>query len=240
MPVQDSSQAPSSDMPVADEVEVPEQTTEKVSAEEEQQPEQKFTRAEVEAMFADFEKKVDSRIQSQVAKSENRTQQRIQERFTELEGLKTTLNLTEEQVEAAKDKIISEEQKRSYQPQSPTGNETRQPAADPEAQSRQFMQTMDGIFLAEGVKLDQTDKEWIDMVKPVWEDPNGDPLSTLFAIRDATRAKKSRLAALKGTAAARTTGGGGSNANTTKPRTAEEKISTGLKKTEWRSDTPQK
>ena len=231
MPVQDSSQAGLGDQPIEETVDVAEQTPGEGSAEEQQQPEQTFTRADVEKMLADYEKRVESRIQSQVAKSENRTNERIQQRLASLEENREALNLTDEAAyEAAQDAIIRDEQKKAFkQPKSPAGNGDQQVAsqADP---IQEFMATVDGIYQREGMRVEENDPEYKKFIDPVWNDPNGDPLDTLLAIKQAVREKKERLAAFKGNAKVRVTGGGGQQAsNSKKPLTSSEKISRGLK-----------
>lgn len=212
MPVQDSNALPA-DMPVDEEGQIPEQTTEAVSAEEESQAEQTFTRAEVEAMLANFEKKMDSRIQSQVAKSENRTKQRIQSRLQSLEENRVALQLSDEDYAKAQDAIIAEEQKNAYKPQRPSGNESQQVPSNAEAQQVQFIRTVESIYQREGVTLDENSPEWKKYVEPIWNDPNGDPLEALAAVKVAAREQKERLESLKGKARARTMGGGERNAS---------------------------
>lgn len=205
MPVQDSSQAGDIEQPVDGAVDVPEQTPGEGSATEEQQPEQTFTLDQVRQIIR---QEVGPLIQSQVAKSENRTEKRIQERFAALEETRAALNLSDEQMEAAQNRIIREEQMNALKPKSPKGNETQPPAADAEAQQVQFMNTVESIFQREGVSLDENSPEWKKYVAPIWNDPNGDPLEALAAVTLAAKEQRERLAALKGNAKARIPGGG--------------------------------
>lgn len=233
------SQATSIDQPVEEEVQVEALTPEEGSEPGQPQKEETFTRADVERMLADFGKQVESRIQSQVAKSENRTNQRIQERLGALEMNRAALGLTDEQYEAAQDAIIKEEQKNAFKPQTPEGNGSQRTESAPDA-GVMFSDAVQSIYAETGVTLSETDPQWKKYVEPEWNNPKGNPMKTLAAIQRAAEEKAEAQAALKKGAKARTTGGGGSNTTEQKPRTAEEKISQGLKKTEWRSETPQK
>jgi len=242
LPVQGSSQAGPIDQPIEETVEVPEQTPGEGSATEEPQPEQTFTRAQVEAMLADFEKKVDSRIQSQVAKSENRTTQRIQERLSSLdrEVKAGTINLSEDQVREAKNNIIREEQMKEFE-QGPQGKPSQSPEADFESQMMFVNTQIDEVVRGYGVEITPADKAEFKMIEDALRDPNGSLAKTIIAAGKAAAAKADRGKSFKGNAPARTVSDGqATSTSKPKPKTAEEKISAGLKKTEWRSDTPQK
>lgn len=208
MPVQDVSQAADAiDQPIDGAEDVQEQTTEEVSAEDGQQPEQTFTRAEVQAMLADFEKKMESRVQSQVARSENRTNQRIQERLAFLEQNRETLSLTDEAYAAAQDKIISEEQKRSYLPQKPTGNEFQQAAPSPEEYAMFVDDQVQHVYEATGFKVTPDMPEYKE-IEAAYNDPHGSlPKLIAIATRQSMKAAE-RVQALKQGAKGRLPGGG--------------------------------
>lgn len=206
MPVTDPSQAGEIEQPLDEAADVQEQTPEEGSADNEQQPEKKvFTLADVEAMLEDFEKRVDSRIQSQVAKSENRTNARIQQRLAALEENRAVLNLSDDEYAKAQNAIINEEQKKAFTPQGPQGKQTQQtPSEDGDVAPVQFMNTVESIFQREGVRLTKQEIEGL----PEWKNPQGDPLDTLLAIKQATREKAARQKSFKETAKGRVTQGG--------------------------------
>lgn len=240
MPVTDSQAAASDDQPVIEGENVQEQTPEEGSAEDGQQQEQSFTRADVEKMLADQEDRFNRLLQSQVAKSENRTNQRIQERLQALADNREILQLTDDQFAAAENAIIQEEQKNAFKKQgSRMGNET--PQADTEEDAARFVTSqIEDIFSMAGARVTPDDPEFA-MIEKEWNDPNGSLTKTLFAASEAARKKAERLAAFKGKATARVNTGTGTQGNTqtSKPKTAEEKISAGLKEKNWPTDTPQ-
>lgn len=232
-----NSEAAETDLPVG-EAQVPEQTPGEGSANEEQPKEQPLTLDQVRELIRS---EVNPLIQSQVAKSENRTDKRIQERFAALEQSREALNLTDEQVEAAQTKIIREEQMNALKPKGPTGNESQPPAASPEAQMMFVNTQIDEVVNGYGVEITPADKEEWALIQNALRDPKGSLAKTLVAADKAASAKAERVNSFKGNAPARTVSDGqATSTNKPKPKTAEEKISTGLRTTKWRSDTPQK
>jgi len=214
MPVQDSSQAASDAQPGIEEVDVPEQTTDEVSAETEPQTEQTFTRVDMERLLAEAENRFTRMIQSQVAKSENRTDARIQERLAALDINRAALNLNDEAAyEAAQDAIIRDEQKKAFkQPQRPVGNESQQTAFDLGDAERFVSNQIEQVFKEAGIQVSSTDPEF-KLIEQAWNDPKGSLAKTLIATNQAATAKAERLSALKGTAKARVSGSGGSTSD---------------------------
>lgn len=209
MPVQDSSQASQVDQPIDETVEVPEQTTNEVSANEEQQPEPTFTLDQVRKLIRE---EVNPLIQSQVAKSENRTEKIIQKRLAALEENRAVLNLSDADYAAAQDKIIRDEQMKALKPESPSqGNETRQPAND-EDFGRFVTDQIHEVVAAAGVEIAPADPEY-KIIQNALSNPNGSIAATIIAAHEAATAKANRVKALKGNAAARTGVGGGQNAS---------------------------
>lgn len=240
MPVPGSSEAETIEQPADEIEEVQEQTTEEVRAEDGQQQEQTFTRAEVEAMLSDFEKKMESRIQSQVAKSENRTDQRIQERLKALEENKGVLNLSDQEYSAAQDAIIRDEQTKAYKQPAREAPGNGDPTPDYDMGARYVNDQIEAVFRKVGVNVTPDMPEG-KLISEALDNPQGSLAETLIAAHEAATKAKQRLESFKGKAKARVPGGGeGSNTHQIKPKTAEEKISSGLKNTQWSSTTPQK
>jgi len=207
MPIVENSQAGEIEQPIDDAADVQEQTSDEESASVEQQPEKStYARAEGEELLASFEKRVDSRIQSQVAKSENRTNQNIQKRLAGLEANRSVLNLSDEDYAKAQDAIIAEEQKAAFKPQGTQGKPTPESAGNDGDVQVQFMSSVESVFEKEGARL--TPQELAAL--PEWQDPNGDPLDTLLAIKEATRQKALKQKSFKEKAKGRVTQGGGS------------------------------
>lgn len=177
--------------------------------------------------------------QSQMAKSENRINQRIAERFAALDQNKGLLKLSDEQVQQAQKDIIAEEQMKAFTPQpSQPGKgapQTETPETDDPAVIQSSMLAR-AFELAGGTEVTPQDAEW-KKLDAAWNDPNGNADLYILTAIDASREKKARLEAQAKKAPARTVNAaGGTNS---KPNlTAEEKISKGIKNTQWRSDTP--
>jgi len=141
--------------------------------------------------------------QSQVAKGENRIQKLIQEKFTALEQTRGTLGLSEEQVNQAKQKIVTE----AYSaPEEPVN--TVSPDVD---QAIQFMNAeIQNVFAELGTTVSPSDPEFRDLqakVDSAWNDPKG-LAKILLAASKAATAKAGRLAKQTETASARVIGGG--------------------------------
>lgn len=226
--------------PITTDAEVQETTTDEVSPQTEPQTEKPLTAEEYRQIAREEATRV---AQSQVAKSENRTNQRIQERFAALDANKSVLKLTDEQVQTAQDAIIKEETMKAYQPQ-PSGQQASSPQQAPtDDMIRQQVEFVYGqiqaVFEEAGAEVTQNDPEYKE-IEAAMSNPKGSLASTLLAASKAAEKKAARVLAQKDTAKARVTGGGSSTTAQTKPMTAEEKISKGLKNTTWPSETPQK
>ena len=147
--------------------------------------------------------------QSQVAKGENRINQQIAERFAALEVNKSVLKLTDEQVQAAQDQIIREEQVNAYAPKEAQANG---PQASPnEIVNRQveFVYSQIGATFEEvGTAVTPNDAEW-KTIESALNDPKGSLARTLRATNQAAEAKAARVAAQQKKAPARVTSTGG-------------------------------
>lgn len=178
-------------------------------------------------------------IQSQVAKGENRIDKRIQERFAALEQNKGALKLTDEQVATAQQAIIQEEQMNAYKPANPQTNGTAQPEIDPNGMERFVMDEIERVFQKHGDRVTPNDAE-AKIIDAAWNDPNGSLADVLLAVNEATQKMVARKALQKKNADARVVSGGESKTNQPKPKSAEEKISAGLKASKWPSEQPTK
>jgi hypothetical protein len=227
----DISQAQPDQLPIEEVAEVQEETAEGQTPEE--QPKEKpVTLADLQ----ELEKRLNSRVQSQVAQGENRINDRIQKRFAALEQNKGALKLTDEQVTDAKRSIIEEEQMREFSPENPQGAGTQTNVPDMNEAERFVMDQVEAVFAEAGIRVTTNDPEY-KAIESAWNDPKGSLAKTLIVVNQAAEKKANRIASLKKNAGARVVGGGGSTQNT-KPMTAEEKISAGLKGSKWPSEEP--
>jgi len=227
--------------PITTDAEVQETTTDEVSPQTEPQKEKPPTAEDYRQIAREEATKV---AQSQVAKSENRTNQRIQERFAALDLTKSTLKLTDEQVQTAQDAIIKEETMAAYKPQ-PNGQQASSPQgqAPTDEMIRQQVDfvygQMQDVFASEGAEVTQNDPEYKG-IDDAMKDPKGSLAKTLLAASKAAASKVARLQMQKENAKARTVGGGSNTSATNQKLSAEEKISKGLKTNKWPTETPQK
>ena len=159
-------------------------------------------------------------------------QARVNERFAALEVNRKTLGLSDEQFEAAKQKIVVEEF--SAKPEAAPAS-----AAQPDAQAQVhpvLAATMEA-FQKAGVEIVDGDPE-MPIILKAWNDPNGNMIDYGAAVQNAIEAKKARLASQKDKAAVRAGGAGNGSIAAGKPLTAEEKISKGLGAASWPSQEP--
>jgi len=147
--------------------------------------------------------------QSQVAKGESRIRKEIQAKFDALEQTRSTLQLSDDQVAQAKQKIVAEaysskdEEPPTEQQQTDVETETDDPI--------HYMNTqLKIVFDNAGQLITRTDPEFGELqqtINQAWTDPNG--LTTiLLAANRLANAKATRLRAREHTAAGRVVGGG--------------------------------
>jgi hypothetical protein len=174
--------------------------------------------------------------QSFTAKAENRINQRIQEQIQALEMNKSVLGLSDEQVEAAKQKIVMKEM--TAPPQTAQANAGDQPEYPNQPQFHPIVAEALGMMEDEQMTIDEGDPEFEKYIKPHFSKATVDRTFVADTTR-AIDAKKARLALQKENAAARSPGGaGGGGQPKPKPLTPEEKISKGLTAASWQSQEP--
>lgn len=166
-----------------------------------------LTMADIEALL---DNKIKPLIQSQVDKAANRISKNAQEKIDALKQTQSVLNLSDEQVEQATNKIVMSDLTTRQQEQASTPQPTQQTQAQTEPIHPAVAALLE-IFEAEGEQVLETDPEWKEHIQKVWTDPNG----TLPALRKATykaiEAIRTRKAANSQQAPARVISGGQSN-----------------------------
>lgn len=197
--------------PITPEAEVPEAATPEVSPQPEPQTEKPLSLDDVRGLLQEeFIPTISKSIQSQVAKGENRMNQRIAERFAALDANKGVLKLSDEQVQAAQQDIIREEQMSAFRPAEPQNNGP-QPASPNETVVRQVefvYEQINGIFDDVGTQVNANDAEW-KTVQSALDDPKGSLAKTLRAATKAAEAKSARIATQQKNAPARVISTGG-------------------------------
>lgn len=188
-------------------VQVPEFTPETGSPQPEPQTEKPPTLEDFRRIAREEATRV---AQSQVAKGETRIRKEIQEKFAALDQTRSTLNLSDQQVAEARQKIVAEVYSSTDEEEPPTEQPQPQVESDVD-QAIQFMNAQIGIVFAEaGQSVTKTDPEFPDLQKAInaaWSDPNG-LAKILTAAHKAAIAKTTRLQRTQQTAAGRVIGGG--------------------------------
>ena len=186
---------------------VPESTTSEVSTQAEPQTEQKpLTLEDVQRVAREEATRI---AQSQVAKGENRIEKRIQEQLAALNASKGVLGLSDQQIEQAKQKIVTE----AYTtPEPQTETPTSEPGAKPDVdQAIQYMNAeIENVFAEVGTSVTSADPEFKDLqavIDAAWNDSKG-LVKILRAADKAATAKAGRLQASKETAPARVVSSG--------------------------------
>jgi hypothetical protein len=184
------------------------QATEQVSPQAEPQTENKpLTRDEVQELIRSEATRI---AQSQVAKGENRIQKVIQEKLAALNTSKDVLGLTDEQVQHAQQKIVTEAYT-APESQAETPTSVPQPAADVDRAIQYMNAKIDNVFAKVGTSVTSADPEFKDLqeaIRNAWNDPNGD-VEILLAANRVASAKATRLKAQTENASARLVGGTG-------------------------------
>jgi len=142
--------------------------------------------------------------QSLVDKAEYRISRKAQEQIRALDLNKNTLGLTDDQVQQAKMKILTEDV--TPLPQTPQASESL-PEAEPQ-QPPQLMDHLQNIFKTEGITIEDGDPEVAKIIE-AWNDPNGSMPKFYQATYGAIAAKRQRLQRIETTARVSTPGGAG-------------------------------
>lgn len=202
MPIENS-QAATPELVTPQAAQVPEQAP-NTSAQTEPQTEEPINREVVEQIAREVATRI---AQSQVAKGENRINEVIQNKFKALEESKGALNLSDDQVAQARQKIVVDAY--SAVEETPTNVPAQSPDVD---QAIQFMNAEIGNVFAEiGTSVTKADPEFADLQKAVndsWNDPRG-LVKILRAAEKAATAKAERTAKQQENAQARVVSGGG-------------------------------
>lgn len=233
-----SSQAGDQDQPIEEAANVQGDAAPEESTQDGQQPEDENSR-DIEKKIAEMEERLARSFQSQVAKLETRMSARIQERLASLDASREVLNLSDEQYAAAQDRIIAEEQRNEFVKKQPGRDGTQANTVQPEQEFAAFVaDQVEGVFTNNGFRVTPDMPEY-QQIEAAYNDPNGNLSKLLIAAHDASLKAKTRLESLKGNAKARTTSSGNSTGpKTTQPKTAEEKIAAGIKRTNWNQPAP--
>lgn len=198
------SQAPTA--PASVEGTVPGTATEQVSAQQVQQ-----TEPPVPLTIEDVQREATRIAQSMVAKGENRINQSIREQIDALNKSKDILGLTPQQVDQARQKIVTEAYTAAAQPEQPAEQPVNLP--DP----NQFLDAQLKVVYQEvGTTIEASDPEAAGLqatIEAVFNDPNG-LTKILFAAQKAAAAKATRLQQRQETAGARVVSGGGQQTTT--------------------------
>lgn len=163
-----------------------------------------LTRADFEELMT---KEIKPLIQSQVDKAASRISKDAQAKIDALKQTQSVLNLSDEQVEQATNKIVMSDLTTRQQEQASTPQTTQQTQAQTDPIHPAVAALLE-IFEAEGEQVLETDPEWKEHIQKIWNDPNG----TLPALRKATYkaidAIRARKAANSEQAPARVISGG--------------------------------
>lgn len=172
-----------------------------------------LTRADFEELIS---KEIKPLIQSQVDKAANRISKEAKEKIDALKQTQSVLNLSDEQVEQATNKIVMSDLTTRQAEQASPATQTQTTQAQTEQVHPAIAALME-IFQAEGEEVVETDPEWKEHIEKVWNDPNG----TIPALRKvaykATEAKRQRKTTNQQQAPARVISGGQSQTNSAPP-----------------------
>lgn len=171
-----------------------------------------------------------SEAQRFAAKGDNAIRVEIQKRFESLEQNKDILKLSPEQMEQAKKDIVADVFAKPPTPEGeapPAGVEKLHP----------MVEAAIGMMNAGKVTVEEGDPEFETFIKPVLSGPMiGYELLHQTAL--AMEAKKQRLLSNSQLATLRTPSGPAGGGASSTPKTAEEKISEGLRKADWPTQEP--
>ena len=172
-----------------------------------------LTRADFEELIT---KEIKPLIQSQVDKAANRISKEAKEKIDALKQTQSVLNLSDEDVEKATNKIVMNDLTTRQAEQASPATQTQKNQVQTE-QIHPAVAALMEIFQAEGEEVVETDPEWKDHIEKVWNDPNG----TIPALRKvaykATEAKRQRKATNQQQAPARVISGGQSQTDSAPP-----------------------
>ena len=200
------SQAVSAELVTPQDTQVPESTPAGNTQPEPQTEQKPLTLEDVQRVAREEATRI---AQSQVAKGENRIEKRIQEQLAALNASKGVLGLSDQQIEQAKQKIVTE----AYTtPEPQAGTPTSEPGATPDVdQAIQYMNAeIENVFAEVGTSVTSADPEFKDLqavIDAAWNDSKG-LVKILRAADKAATAKAGRLQASRETAPARVVGGG--------------------------------
>ena len=163
-----------------------------------------LTRADFEELIS---KEIKPLIQSQVDKAANRISKDAQAKIDALQQTKSVLNLSDEDVEKATNKIVMNDLTTRQAEQASPAPQTQTTQAQTEPVHPAIAALME-IFQAEGEEVVETDPEWKEHIAKVWNDPNGTLPALRKAAYQATEAKRQRKATNQQQAPARVISGG--------------------------------
>ena len=166
-----------------------------------------LTRADFEELIT---KEIKPLIQSQVDKAANRISKEAKEKIDALKQTQSVLNLSDEDVEKATNKIVMNDLTTRQAEQASPATQTQTSQTQTE-QVHPAIAALLEIFQAEGVEIVETDPEWKDHIQKVWNDPSGTIPALRKAAYQAVNAKQQRKAANSEQAPARVVSGGQSN-----------------------------
>ena len=166
-----------------------------------------LTMADIEALL---DNKIKPLIQSQVDKAANRISKDAQAKIDALQQTKSVLNLSDEQVEQATNKIVMSDLTTRQQEQASPLQTPQQTQAQTEP-IHPAVAALYEIFADEGEELVETDPEWKEHVEKIWNSPDGTLPALRKAVYKAVEAKRQRKAANQEQAPARVISGGQQN-----------------------------
>lgn len=200
----ENSQAATTELVTPQAAQVPEQTP-KTSAQTEPQTEEPINREVVEQIAREVATRI---AQSQVAKGENRINEVIQNKFKALEESKGALNLSDDQVAQARQKIVVD----AYSAvEETTTNVPAQPSPDVDQAIQYVNAEIGNVFAEIGISVTKADPEFAALQKAVndsWNDQRG-LVKILRAAEKAATAKAERTAKQQEHAQSRVVSGGG-------------------------------
>jgi hypothetical protein len=161
--------------------------------------------------------------QSLVDKGESRITKQIQDRLAALEMTRGDLGLTDEDVERARQKIITNVMTAKPEPAPASA-----PAPSEVSEVNPVYAKTLQVFEEEGVTVEEGDPEFKEIMD-AWNDPKGSETKYLKAVYRAVSAKQQRTASQQEHAAARVSAPGTNAPVLGKPLTIEEKLSKGLR-----------
>lgn len=172
-----------------------------------------LTRADFEELIS---KEIKPLIQSQVDKAANRISKDAQAKIDALQQTKSVLNLSDEDVEKATNKIVMNDLTTRQAEQASPAPQTQTTQAQTEPVHPAVAALLE-IFADEGEEVVETDPEWAAHIAKVWNDPNGTLPALRKAAYKATEAKRQRKATNQQQAPARVISGGHSQTDSAPP-----------------------